>query len=77
LPDVNVHDVPPHSLSLGWLVSQQRLLSVQGRRLVQAQAQQQAEITFTESLEVVSLLRWRSCAAIAADITSLRHLFYW
>ena len=32
----------------------ERLLLLQGRRVAQAQAQQQAEITFTESLEVVS-----------------------
>ena len=30
------------------------IAAVQGRRVAQAQAQQQAEITFTESLEVVS-----------------------
>jgi len=70
-----VHDVPPHGTQ-AWLVAQQRLLlRTQGRRMVQAQAQQQAEITFTESLEVVSLLQWRSCAAIA-DTASLSHLCY-
>lgn len=31
------------------------MLDLQGRRVAQAQAQQQAEITFTESLEVVSM----------------------
>jgi len=58
----------------GWW-SQQVAAATQGRRMVQAQAQQQAEITFTESLEVVSLLQWRSCAAIA-DTASLSHLCY-
>ena len=33
--------------------------AVQGRRVAQAQVQQQAEITFTESLEVVSDTEFR------------------
>lgn len=37
--------------------------AVQGRRVAQAQAQQQAEITFTESLEVVSCQSSTFCAA--------------
>ena len=41
----------------------------QGRRVAQAQAQQQAEITFTESLEVVST----DCFAV--DLVRLTPLF--
>ena len=42
--------------------------------MVQAQPQQQAEITFTESLEVVSLAQTRSALAVALNSSLLRRL---
>ena len=56
----------------GWPGKERILLLLQGRRVAQAQAQQQAEITFTESLEVVSPIEYTVfCCCLLGPAVSL------